>query len=220
MNVTFKYDPGMEVEQLKYGLTNPFNNKPSDFGIELQEAVIDITSASEVSAYISAKIASENIEPEALCTTFTNTWKPIEKRAHSTFKEFFKTKWEPGEISAYLTFSKNISYNVKRRFYFVSLAKNPPTPIKTTLHEVQHFYTHAVLQSIFESNNCGAFFPDFKEALTEVLNLQFYDALDTADVGYPQHKEIREWIRAQFEFNMSAHEISSAYITSMRSTSL
>ncbi|OGZ38587.1 MAG: hypothetical protein A3F21_01165 [Candidatus Portnoybacteria bacterium RIFCSPLOWO2_01_FULL_38_39] len=66
------------------------------------------------------------------------------------------------------------------------------------MHELLHFYTrHAFGKKLLDEGLSKLAYNDAKESLTELLNLEFPDLLNgKSDNGYPQHKEMREKVRA------------------------
>jgi hypothetical protein len=201
MHATFAYGPEMEVATLRVGLASTYSPQSTAFAVEAQAAGIDLTSPKQVAAFCNEKIAKENIQIETYIQEFQSEWTPIEERATETFQRMFKTDWDPGEVTAYLSLGTRCPYNTEKRYYFVSIAKNPPTPIGTSLHELMHFYAHTVLEPLFKEAGKLEGFGDFKEALTVLLNSEFADVMDREDMGYPQHKDLREWIRSNYQGN-------------------
>jgi len=67
------------------------------------------------------------------------------------------------------------------------------------MHELLHFYTWEAFGREFKKKNVinERQYYDFKEALTEILNLEFADLMggDYKDLGYPQHQEMRKRIK-------------------------
>src|SRR5690606_4849438 len=135
-----------------------------------------------------------------------------ENKATEVFEESFETNWNPGTITGYLTLSERCPYNIQKKYFFISATNDLLTPIATSLHEIQHFYSHHILQPLFEKSNSIEKFNDFKEALTVVLNNQFELVLEKKDAGYSQHQKLRKWIFENYLQNKSILEICKDYI--------
>ena len=199
MDIHFKYDPVKEIETLKVALGGSNNPSPTRFGLEAQELNINFNYKNEVVAFVQSKLERQDIDIHNLCEQFSTAWSPYKQTASQTFSKTFETNWDPGEVTAYLTLGQRCPYNFEGQYYFISATSRLLKPLATSLHELQHFYSHAILKPLFESDGVLEKFNDFKEALTVILNIQFTEALETEDKGYPQHKELREWILKEFK---------------------
>lgn len=212
MHIKFQYDPIKELDTLRVALGGNNNPSPTRFGLEAQEAGVNFQNTEEAVAFIERKLERDNIDIEDLCEQFDTAWRPYEETAQSIFSQTFDTDWDPGEVTAYLTLAQRCPYNVRDRYYFVSATTEILKPVATSLHELQHFYSHAVLEPLFVDAGIHEKFNDFKEALTVILNYQFNASLEAKDNGYPQHRELREWVLKEFMKNRSVRSICKEYM--------
>lgn len=212
MHVTFTYDPRKEVDTLRWGFGSQNSAVATPFAEEARTAEVDFTSEEAVAAFAVAKIAREGIDTAAFARDFDGKWASIEPEAEARFRRIFQTDWDPGAVTAYLTLSTRCPYNVRQRYYFVSIGREKKVPIQVSLHELLHFYTHQLIEPLFQKAGMPRQHNDFKEALTALLNLEFADLLDNADVGYPQHQPLRDVISTKWRADKSVYDIAHEYI--------
>lgn len=209
MNLRFLYEPNREVTALKFGLKSTNSTEQTDFARRAIETGID-TQNIEVVGQLAATILSEsNIGPDKLADHYQKQWLQIEKEAAHRLRRMFATDWDPGAVTAYLTVSTRCPYNVKERYFFVSCFKS--SPVRTCLHELQHFYAHQLLEPIFVERGMPERFNEFKESLTVLLNETCVDLIEEPDQGYPQHAEARQRILELWRKQKSLQEIAQAW---------
>ncbi len=127
---------------------------------------------------------------------FQNSWNLINEEIFKRMENIFKVKLPTNNIMAYLTINDRCSYNpgINEQWYFFVNA-NIKFPEITCLHEIFHFYTHLSFGNYLKNKglNQQKFF-DIKEALTVILNHEFIDLMGNKDMGYIEHKELRDKI--------------------------
>lgn len=215
MHITFAYSPSKEAETIRAGFSSIYNKTPTPFAKEAQAAGIDMTSDNDVVDFVCGKIAREHIDVSGIISDFTHAWKPIEAEAEARFRRIFMTDWDPGEVTAYLTFSSRCPYRVELRYYFVSMVRYPRTPIRTSLHELTHFYTHQLIEPLFPPDQSRDKFNEFKEALSVLLNLEFADLIEIEDRGYPQHQELRRELQKEWQSGADVYTLVQRYLDTL-----
>ncbi len=97
------------------------------------------------------------------------------------------------EITVYLTVNNRCPYSIEQKWFFVSISKR--LPILTIMHELWHFYTWHKFGKDEEKIGKEKY-NAIKESLTVLLNIVCKDLLpeQKEDMGYPQHKELRDKI--------------------------
>lgn len=146
-----------------------------------------------IAAFINEYITSNKIDVEESVAKYQSDWSDIsdeyQKRAEALFQVSL-----PNDVIAYLTVNNRCPYNIKESFFFVSF----PTASsrKVAMHELWHFYTWYKFGVIWEDKIGKQKYNDIKEALTVLINIECADLLPERiyDIGYPQHKELRERI--------------------------
>jgi len=119
---------------------------------------------------------------------FNNSWLTISDEFFSRMKNIFGDANMPNQITAYLSTSDRCTYSISDNLFFLfALTK---TPLKIITHELLHFYTIYELKNEMSSLNDKQKY-DFKETLTELLNLECADLIEAPDAGYQQHQELR-----------------------------
>lgn len=192
MRVIYKYDLLQEQSPFKAGLGGMYNSTVMKRSREAQDAGVDFNDATSVAAFCQAYIATNGIDIENIILRFQNAWNPVEKEATKRLAAMFDTGWDPGEVTALLTLNSRCPYNWRVSRFWIGVQSK--SPIVLSLHEIQHFYAHNLLETHFTPTGDFPTFGDFKESLTVLLQPTFGDLLDGADTGYFQHQHQREKI--------------------------
>lgn len=115
-----------------------------------------------------------------------------------TGKEF-KTK----KVIIYLTTTAKCPYDFsgENKWFMVSFLSHPLKCIITIVHELMHLhfyenYYEEVCMSLGENKA-----QDLKESLTVLINLELKGSLFFEDKGYPNHKELRDFIAKEWNEN-------------------
>ena len=209
MRVTFKYDPMMEVFPLKAGLHGHVNSEKTKFALRSIADGIDPSDRQAVATWATKIAVDDKIDLPAEIELMTAAWRAVEPQISPRLSKMFATDWDPGDVTAYLTLSQRCPYEPPLYFWVSYFAGDP---IGTSLHEIQHFYTHRLIEPMFKAAGRAADFNDFKESLTVLLNGEFKDVMRWDDKGYPQHQELRQKIAAQYEAGLSIEAIAKAYL--------
>jgi len=69
----------------------------------------------------------------------------------------------------------------------------------TCAHELMHLQFHYYFEENLRKTITKKQFKDIKEALTILLNIEFKDILKKKDLGYPNHKNLRDFIEKQWK---------------------
>lgn len=207
MKLTFIYDPNREIIPLKFGFRSTNSAMPTEFARRAQNDNIEITDVDRVVALSATMLREVSLDPVVVRDAYQEKWDAIASEAMLRFQKMFQTDWEPGDTTAYLTVSTRCPYNAAAQFFFVSFFKS--SPMRTCLHELQHFYAHQLLEPIFTEQNTSERFNEFKESLTILLNKAFGDMLESPDEGYEQHAASRKRILELFEQGQSLREIAT-----------
>ena len=208
MNVTFRYAPEMEQICLKHGLGGTQSSVLTAFAQEALDAQVDFDDVNSVVMFVTNKISRETISPELIAAEYTQKWRRVETEMATRLNALFSGHYDAGNVTAYLTLGTRCPYNTLEHYYFVSMAKN--CPIRTSIHELLHFYTHALIEPQISSPQK---FNDFKEALTVLLNVEFADLIEEPDLGYPQHAELRKWIAETWQSGDTIENLATFYLT-------
>ena len=84
--------------------------------------------------------------------------------------------------------------------FFVNFFSNIPHALDTAGHELMHIHIHNTDYWTKTEKEIGYDKThDLKEALTELLNLEFKDLWIAEDRGYPNHTKLRKYISSQWK---------------------
>ena len=130
-----------------------------------------------------------------------NSWKKIEKKYFIKLEELTKKKIPFKTVYGYLTSVSRCPYNYDKRNpnFYVQIFSNIPNNLEIAGHELMHIQLHntnwwkKVKKQIGQEKT-----HDLKEALTVLLNLRFRDLWIVEDRGYPNHTQLREFIKEEW----------------------
>ncbi len=131
-----------------------------------------------------------------------SSWSKIEKEYFKRLERITKHKFSLKKlIPVFMTSVQKCPYNAdpKTASFYVNIFGNSFGAMQTCGHELMHIHLHnspwwpSTEKEIgYEKTN------NLKEALTELLNLEFRDLWVVKDVGYPNHQELRIYIHKQW----------------------
>ena len=135
-------------------------------------------------------------EVQSQITAREEKWKIAEPIFIERVEKIFGISYPAPITTVYLTHNERCTYNIQENYFFVKIGSEFSN--NTIMHELLHFYTrHAFGKKLLDEGLSKLAYNDAKESLTELLNLEFPDLLNgKSDNGYPQHKEMREKVRA------------------------
>ncbi len=133
---------------------------------------------------------------------FKKSWDKIEKEYFTRLEKITKRKIPFSEVNVYLTTAGRCPYNPhgKPLHFFVNFFASIPYALATAGHELMHIHIHNTDYWTKIENEIGYDKThDLKEALTELLNLEFKDLWIVDDLGYPNHTKLRKYISRQWK---------------------
>lgn len=126
-------------------------------------------------------------------------WSVIEKEYFKRLENITKKPFGSRKIKVYVTTVPKCPYNTKERWFMLNFFSPIPHSLRTAGHEIMHFQFHKYFWTKVEDEVGEKKTGDLKEALTELLNLEFRDLWMVKDEGYEQHKDLREFIAKQWQ---------------------
>jgi hypothetical protein len=195
MKIYFEYSKEKDIWCiLNKGKSSQNSPYPTKVYEELVKNCGENPSSQDVSSFIDLYTSVNKINISEQLTNYEKDWNLVEdeykKRAESIFGVTL-----PKDIIAYLTVNNRCPYHIRDNYFFVS-TNNQFSGRRTVMHELWHFYTWYGIGTDEEKRLGLQKYNDLKEALTVLLNIECKDLLPEGfvDMGYPQHKEIREKI--------------------------
>jgi hypothetical protein len=193
LNIVFSYNLERDATNLVKGLRSINNPQPTPIeSLYLDYAHGSINQQNAI-LFIREYIVKKNIDVESVTQSIANAWQQVRDPFCNRAEALFQCA-PSSNIQGYVTVDTRCTYSIQENHFYISAAGQYPTV--HILHELFHFYTwygvsiHAPQILLHERYN------DLKEALTELLNVLFYDLMDNSvDKGYPQHKKMRGLIR-------------------------
>ena len=209
MRVTFKYDSMMEQQPLRSGMGGNNNSAKTKLALRAISDGVDFLDRQAIATWATKIAVDDKLDLAKDITRLTKAWQAVESEIGPRLAKMFNTDWDPGDVTAYLTLSGRCPYNPPVRFWIYYATTSP---ISLSLHELQHFYAHELIEPLFKQAGKAVAFNDFKESLTVLLNTEFKDIMESADKGYPQHQALRQEIAAQYKAGRSIEAIAKAHL--------
>lgn len=134
--------------------------------------------------------------------SLNESWKTIEKEYFLKLENMTKQKFSFKKINVYLTTAGRCPYRPHWNppAFYVNFFNHITNALHTAGHELMHIHLHNIdwwenveKEIGYEKTH------DLKEALTELLNLEFRELWIIEDKGYPNHKKLREYIKKQWQ---------------------
>lgn len=201
MKLNFKYDREKDVWcLLNKGPSSNNSSNSTKIYKELVSKMGENPTKEDVSKFIDGYLKNKNYNVKEYIESY-------QKQSDSIIDEFTKIAERVFGISlsvniiAYLTVNSRCPYNIENRYFYVTILNKPefnPNPV--IFHELWHFYTWHKFGS--EKEKLGdKKYNELKEALTVLLNIECKELIPRGfvDVGYPQHKELRNKILKLWE---------------------
>lgn len=193
MQVNFSYNEDRDVECLITkgpGSTNSPGQQTATYK-KLLTYTNEATNPEKVCDFVREYLAEGNINPTTTAQALKNNWdligKEFEQRAEKVFGLCIKD-----EITAFLTIAGRFPYNIRGKYFFVSMKSTDANLI--AMHELWHFYTYRKFESAIDKIGYEKF-NDLKESLTVLLNIECPDLMKgEIDNGYTQHQQLRKTI--------------------------
>ena len=209
MNVTFEYDPAMELAPLKSGMSGQHDASKTELALRAIRDNVNYLDKDAVEQWIKLIIREDGLDLEDDAKRISEAWKKVESEAGLRLAKMFATDWNPGNVIAYLTLSQRCPYRFPIYFW---VYRGNKYGIRSCFHELQHFYTHALIEPLFKSAGQSERFGDFKEALTVLLNQDCLDLMRMEDRGYPQHQDLRSQLLTKYKDGDSIIKLANWYI--------
>ncbi len=129
----------------------------------------------------------------------TEAWGKREKCFIALLEEFYEKPFDFSEVTVYFTTLTICPYNYNKRWFMLSFRAGLEKQIQTICHELLHFMflrhyrDYCIDKFHLTSTQCEI----LKEALTVFLNTEFRKINTFPDWGYPQERELRDFLLAE-----------------------
>lgn len=127
------------------------------------------------------------------------SWGKIEEKYFKKLEEITKRKIYRENFTCYATTIGRCPYNIKENWFMTNIFCNINHSLLTIVHELMHLQIHYYFEKKLREKISYKKFQDLKEALTILLNIEFRDILNEEDVGYPNHVDLRNFIKEQWK---------------------
>lgn len=146
--------------------------------------------------------------PRETIKRFRARWTAIEVEFFRRAQLMFDAQLPQEHIHAFVSTNDRCTYNIPGNYFFIYGGAESPNPY--IMHELFHFFTWYALRADLIGQGFGTVqYNMIKEALTELLNLEFGDLMDGAtDKGYPQHTRVRHLIGAYWRTSRNVRQVA------------
>lgn len=131
-------------------------------------------------------------------TTLEQSWRENEGRFFEHLEHFFQQPLFFTRVTAYFTTLPICPYSLEKLWFMVSYRFSLEEQMRTICHELFHFmFLHYFKEYTLQTLKNKQHIEVLKEALTVFLNTDFRDIISVPDRGYPQEKELRNYLFQQ-----------------------
>jgi hypothetical protein len=195
MELYFSYDIEKDIQNFISSTTSINNKRLTKFVEAYIEKNGDDFNSGKIGSFINDHLRSENLDIDGNISRVEREWLKVKDIFIARVESMFGIEYPHDIVRVFLTTNNRCTYNIPENYFFVTIGAK--SPVATIMHELFHFYTYYVFAGKFKER--GIFegeYNNFKEALTELLNVEFTDLMAGAiDAGYPQHQELRKRIK-------------------------
>lgn len=194
MKIKFEYDPTKDIWcLLNYGKNSNNSASPTKRYLELVNSYGESPTEGDVAAFVEKYLSEKQIDVSARIVDYQQDWETIAEQYQKIAESIFKVSI-PKDVTAYFTINNRCPYNIEHNLFFMSLSATSARDI--AMHELWHFYTWYKFGITWEDKIGKQRYNDIKESLTVLLNTECSNLFPegASDIGYPQHKELRDKI--------------------------
>lgn len=197
MKVVFKYNLEKDIENFMIAKRSlGHGGKPSKLQTLYEEKYGQNMNLEKLREFIVNFSKENKIDFAERARVLQKSWSKVNDEVFCRLEEIFKVQLPTEKIVAYLTINDRCGYNPGLRgqwYFFVNIKARFPK--KTCIHEIFHFYTHYCFEALLKEKGLSRQeFYEIKESLTEIINHEFVDLMNAKELGYKEHKEMRQKI--------------------------
>jgi len=146
-----------------------------------------------------------SIYPKLIEETFTYVWRKVDREIFKRLDRIFECEMRRLYICNYLTTCTTLPYSPEYKYFFTNIFTSPFKQIKTSIHELIHLYFHEFYMNMIIKELGSKEAYKLKEALTVIINIEFFDLTYSKDDGYTEHKQLRDkitklWVKNEDTF--------------------
>lgn len=192
MKIIFDYNKERDIWcLLNYGKSSHNSNESTSVYLELIKNYGENPDTDSISNFIEKYLKEKNYDVLTYLADCQSDFGLINEEFNVIAQKIFGVALKD-DITAYLTINNRCPYNIKERWFYVSMSKKYSVrPV--IMHELWHFYTWYRFGIQEQDKIGGQKYNDLKESLTVLLNIECKHLLPERieDRGYPQHQKIR-----------------------------
>lgn len=131
-------------------------------------------------------------------TTLEQSWREKEGRFVERLEHFFQQPPFFTSVTAYFTTLPICPYSFEKSWFMVSYRFSLEEQMRTICHELFHFmFLHYFKEYTLQTLKNKQHLEVLKEGLSVFLNTDFRDIISVPDRGYPQEKDLRNYLFQQ-----------------------
>lgn len=196
MLLNFEYLLGKDIENYKIIAGAEYKGGSSKVLEHYKNRFGDNMTDENIERFIKGLVDFNKLDVRQKLLDFQHQWGMVECEALRRLSAVFNVPQPWSRMSVYLTTNDRCGYSLAGQYFFMTVLSH--SPVKVILHELLHFYTWHVFRDRLERLG-GKKAYDLKESMTELLNLEFADLIESTDAGYPQHQALRELARRSWQ---------------------
>lgn len=202
--VKFVADKRLDIQNHLIGLRtykdkihSQSKNEKLDALLKLSHAKQKISIAKDIAEYYSP---AKKKFLDSIVTDINKEWLKIEKDFLIKLEKIHKKPFPYNSVRGVVSSANRCGYSTEKHWFATGMKQNKFIAIDTATHEMMHFMFHKYYWKICSDK--GLSFKqiwDIKEAFTVLLNLECSSMKFEPDLGYPEHKNIREAIEKSWK---------------------
>lgn len=202
MNISIEYSKDRDIENILKATQSKNSTKRTTTQKLYVERYGEEFDADTVGKFLDWYFTEREIDINKELERIRHNWDEIKDVAIQRFNQMFGIDLR-GDLTAYLTTDSRCTYNTDNGYFFVSYTSTSNPPNLIILHELLHFYTNQKYYDTLKQDGVtDERYNDIKESMAVLLNVVFKDLLgDATDKGYPQHQDMRDWMRNEYTNN-------------------
>ncbi|MDP1706991.1 MAG: hypothetical protein Q8L30_00300 [bacterium] len=155
---------------------------------------------------------------QSLAGDINKEWGKIEKRVIRTLEAIHDGHKFPARgVRGVLSSADRFGYNLKDKWFAVSMFGNKYVAIDVALHELMHYMFHAYYENECKKKKLPQDVVwDIKESFTVLINSELNEFRFRPDSGYPPHQELRAFIKKTWKEKKHFGKTLEAVIFSLK----
>jgi len=209
--VSFVFDKEMDINNI-WNAVNSSSQYGHDFVKSINPKIVELCKNVPLETVRGnlkeiRKEIHDSVVIEEILHAVRKSWKNIEEEYIGRVERFTLRPFFSGNVTGFGTSINKCPYNPREKTFFFNIFSSIFHIIQTSAHEIFHMQFHEYFFDEISKKIGSQNAHDIKEAISVILNLEFKDLLIVEDKGYESHREIREFIVREWNFEKNFNKL-------------